>query len=90
MRISTRLNRDIAMRGYALALLATAGSVFGQGVTEKISPTGAPPSGCTPSFDGKFEITILRQADLLKRDAILNVSGLSKPSMSTCPLFPMR
>ncbi|KAI5923444.1 hypothetical protein F4810DRAFT_207086 [Camillea tinctor] len=29
-----------------------------QGVTEKITPTGAAPAGCTGSFDGKFEITV--------------------------------
>ncbi|GAP86759.1 putative covalently-linked cell wall protein [Rosellinia necatrix] len=31
-----------------------------QGVTEKLTPTGAAPAGCTGSFDGKFEITVSR------------------------------
>ncbi|KAI0168913.1 hypothetical protein GGR52DRAFT_496807 [Hypoxylon sp. FL1284] len=29
-----------------------------QGVTDKLTPTGAPPAGCTGTFDGKFEITV--------------------------------
>ncbi|KAI0835009.1 hypothetical protein F5Y06DRAFT_277149 [Hypoxylon sp. FL0890] len=29
-----------------------------QGVTDKLTPTGAAPAGCTGSFDGKFEITV--------------------------------
>ncbi|KAI0505738.1 hypothetical protein F5B22DRAFT_495476 [Xylaria bambusicola] len=31
-----------------------------QGVTEKLTPTGAAPAGCTASVDGKFEITVAR------------------------------
>ncbi|KAL7621786.1 hypothetical protein AAE478_007285 [Parahypoxylon ruwenzoriense] len=29
-----------------------------QGVTDKLTPTGAAPAGCTGSFDGSFEITV--------------------------------
>lgn len=29
-----------------------------QGVTDKLTPTGAAPAGCTGSFDGQFEITV--------------------------------
>ncbi|XXG96240.1 hypothetical protein Hte_002521 [Hypoxylon texense] len=29
-----------------------------QGVTDKLTPTGAAPAGCTGTFDGKFEITV--------------------------------
>ncbi|KAI1499921.1 hypothetical protein F5X99DRAFT_263259 [Biscogniauxia marginata] len=29
-----------------------------QGVTDKITPTGSAPAGCTGSLDGKFEITV--------------------------------
>ncbi|KAI8625898.1 hypothetical protein F5Y19DRAFT_448267 [Xylariaceae sp. FL1651] len=29
-----------------------------QGVTDKLTPTGAPPASCTGSLDGKFEITV--------------------------------
>lgn len=29
-----------------------------QGVTDKLTPTGAAPAGCTGSFDGNFEITV--------------------------------
>ncbi|KAK5626514.1 hypothetical protein RRF57_002229 [Xylaria bambusicola] len=31
-----------------------------QGVTDKLTPTGAAPAGCTASVDGKFEITVAR------------------------------
>ncbi|KAI0405148.1 hypothetical protein F4802DRAFT_202864 [Xylaria palmicola] len=31
-----------------------------QGVTDKLTPTGAAPAGCTGSFDGKFEITVAK------------------------------
>ncbi|KAH7027930.1 uncharacterized protein B0I36DRAFT_385853 [Microdochium trichocladiopsis] len=38
-----------------------------QGVTEDIAPSGGPPSGCSTSYDGTFEITI-GQAPSAKRD----------------------
>ncbi|TGJ88608.1 hypothetical protein E0Z10_g175 [Xylaria hypoxylon] len=31
-----------------------------QGVTEKLTPTGAAPAGCTGTFDGKFEVTVAK------------------------------
>lgn len=31
-----------------------------QGVTEKVTPTGSAPAGCTGSFDGNFEITVTK------------------------------
>lgn len=31
-----------------------------QGVTEKLTPTGVAPAGCTGSFDGKFEISVAK------------------------------
>lgn len=31
-----------------------------QGVTEKVTPTGSAPPGCTGSFDGNFEITVTK------------------------------
>ncbi|KAI0535460.1 hypothetical protein GGR58DRAFT_479126 [Xylaria digitata] len=31
-----------------------------QGVTEKLTPTGAAPAGCTGTVEGKFEITVAR------------------------------
>ncbi|KAI0483699.1 hypothetical protein F4859DRAFT_409691 [Xylaria cf. heliscus] len=34
-----------------------------QGVTDKLTPTGAAPAGCTGTFDGKFEITVARVAN---------------------------
>lgn len=43
-----------------------------QGVTDKLTPTGSAPAGCTGSFDGSFEITVTqakekRDVDLEKR-----------------------
>ncbi|KAI1074232.1 hypothetical protein F5B20DRAFT_564198 [Whalleya microplaca] len=46
---------------YSLALLSALLGVAvaaPQGVTDKLTPTGAAPAGCTGSFDGNFEITI--------------------------------
>lgn len=37
-----------------------------QGVSEKVSPTGSAPAGCTGSFDGSFEITVTKPLE--KRD----------------------
>ncbi|KAI0453019.1 hypothetical protein F5B21DRAFT_515687 [Xylaria acuta] len=31
-----------------------------QGVTDALTPTGAPPAGCTGTFDGNFEITVAK------------------------------
>lgn len=31
-----------------------------QGVTEKLTPTGAAPPGCTGTFDGQFEISVAK------------------------------
>ncbi|KAI8956876.1 hypothetical protein F5Y11DRAFT_341630 [Daldinia sp. FL1419] len=37
-----------------------------QGVTDKLTPTGVAPAGCTGSFDGKFEISVAEVTE--KRD----------------------
>ncbi|KAI0113508.1 hypothetical protein F4814DRAFT_348579 [Daldinia grandis] len=37
-----------------------------QGITDKLTPTGAAPAGCTGSFDGKFEISVAEVTE--KRD----------------------
>ncbi|KAI0442733.1 hypothetical protein F4803DRAFT_353130 [Xylaria telfairii] len=34
-----------------------------QGVTDKLTPTGAAPAGCTGSFDSKFEVTVAKVAN---------------------------
>lgn len=52
---------------YALASLVGAAFAIPQGVTDKISPPGAPPAGCTKSFDGKFEITVAEPSTNGKR-----------------------
>ncbi|KAI0003540.1 hypothetical protein F4779DRAFT_95003 [Xylariaceae sp. FL0662B] len=46
---------------YSLALVSALLGVAvaaPQGVTDKLTPTGAAPAGCTGSFDGNFEISI--------------------------------
>ncbi|KAI1473267.1 uncharacterized protein F4812DRAFT_44459 [Daldinia caldariorum] len=42
---------------FVSALLGTA-IAAPQGVTNKLTPTGAAPAGCTGTFDGKFEISV--------------------------------
>jgi Yeast PIR protein repeat len=49
--------------GLGAAALASAGAV-----TSQIYPTGAAPAGCTGSYDGQFEITIVRPAGTTKRE----------------------
>jgi len=47
------------MKFQAIALLlAAATSAIAQAVTDSIAPSAPAPPGCTPSFDGKFEIHI--------------------------------
>ncbi|KAI0864045.1 hypothetical protein F4860DRAFT_466842 [Xylaria cubensis] len=41
----------------ASALLGVANAAP-QGVTDQLTPTGAPPAGCTGTFNGNFEITV--------------------------------
>jgi hypothetical protein len=65
------------------AVLAMAALAVAQGVTDKIAPTGDPPAGCEPSFDGMFEITIVPLADKAKKDSALEVRQLSTPSNLT-------
>lgn len=45
---------------FALASLVGVAFAAPQGVTDKISPTGPPPAGCTNSFDSKFEISVVQ------------------------------
>ena len=47
------------MKFQAIALLLVAAtSAIAQAVTDSIAPSAPAPPGCTPSFDGKFEIHI--------------------------------
>jgi hypothetical protein len=50
------------------------GMTLGQGVTQRITPTGAAPAGCTGSFSGNFEITV--NSVSAKRDAIPELAPL--------------
>jgi hypothetical protein len=54
----TSQNYLVKMTRSILALLATAGLVAAQGVTDKISPKGDAPATCKPAWDGKFELTV--------------------------------
>lgn len=51
----------------AFALLACVAPAAAQGVTAKIAPESKAPAGCAPSFDGKFEISILELGNPTKR-----------------------
>ncbi|KAK3950492.1 hypothetical protein QBC32DRAFT_264446 [Pseudoneurospora amorphoporcata] len=51
----------------ALTLLACVAPAAAQGVTAKIAPEAKAPAGCAPSFDGKFEISILELGNPTKR-----------------------
>lgn len=45
-----------------LAGLAACVSAAPQGVTENIAPQGNSPAGCSPTFSGKFQISIHKGA----------------------------
>lgn len=61
----------------AFALLACVAPAAAQGVTAKIAPESKAPAGCAPSFDGKFEISILELGNPTKRSEVS--SGVSRP-----------
>jgi hypothetical protein len=54
----------------ALSLLACVAPAAAQGVTAKIAPEAKAPAGCAPSFDGKFEISILELGNPTKRSEV--------------------
>jgi hypothetical protein len=43
---------------YTLALLSSLSLAAAQGVTAAIAPSAPAPAGCSPSYDGQFEITV--------------------------------
>lgn len=53
-----------------LSLLACVAPAASQGVTEKIAPEAKAPAGCGPSFDRKFEISILELGNPTKRSEV--------------------
>jgi hypothetical protein len=44
---------------FALAALAAVAYAAPQGVAGDIAPAAPPPAGCTESYNGQFEITII-------------------------------
>jgi len=56
-----------------VASLFAASVVSAQGVTSAIAPDSSPPSGCSETFDGTFQITV---------DALSSSSKLKKVSSS--------
>lgn len=57
---------------YSLLFLSLIGAVTAvpQGVTEAIAPKEAPPSGCSLSYTGKFQITAVKAAAKRDLDAV--------------------
>ena len=53
-----------------LSLLACVASAAAQGVTDKIAPEATAPAGCAPSFENKFEISILELGNPTKRSEV--------------------
>jgi hypothetical protein len=52
---------------FALAALAAVAYAAPQGVTGDVTPTTPAPAGCTGSYNGKFEITVINGTSA-KRD----------------------
>jgi len=59
------------MKSDMLALAGLAASAYAapQGVTEPISPDGSAPAGCSPSYDGEFNIAVTAAGNT-KRDVL--------------------
>ncbi len=57
---------------YTFALLALAAAAIAkpmpQGVTEVIAPSAGLPAGCSPTYPGTFEITVVNVTKSAKRD----------------------
>lgn len=62
------------MKYSTLAILTAVGSAAAQGVTTQISPSAGPPAGCSSSYSGLFEITVVNVQNA-KRDYAIKVSG---------------
>lgn len=45
---------------YSFALLALAASAYAGAITAQVSPTGAAPPTCSSTYDGQFEITVVK------------------------------
>lgn len=54
---------------FSFILASCVAAVLGQGVTDPISPSGSAPAGCSTSYDGSFEVTVVKVA-VAKRDAM--------------------
>ena len=65
------------MKTTTFALLSSVllGSAVAQGVTDKITPNGAAPAGCSSSFSSKFEIAVVDVTTTSKRDTVYKVSS---------------
>lgn len=66
------------VNAYGLLVLATASTVMSQGVTAVIAPPKPAPAGCSASYPGKFEITVVGTTapKKIKRDPLeLTLSG---------------
>jgi hypothetical protein len=68
----------------ALAALAAVAYAAPQGVTADIAPTAASPAGCSPAFNGEFEITVVKSA--AKRDLSKRASTCGTPGFLTLTL----
>ena len=67
-----------------LVLAATAlASPAPQGVTSAIAPSASPSAGCQSSYDGQFQVTVIKP--LAKRD-LIKVRSLS-PCSGITPLW---
>ena len=53
---------------FALAALAAVAYAAPQGVTQSISPSSSAPAGCSPSYNGQFEVTIINGTTTKRRD----------------------
>ncbi|KAF2810035.1 uncharacterized protein BDZ99DRAFT_462647 [Mytilinidion resinicola] len=67
------------------ALLALAAGAFArpQGVTTEIAPSATAPAGCSPTYPGTFEITVVNATTSKKRDLVRRQkSGILKLSLA--------
>ena len=61
---------------FAAAVVATP---VAQGVTEQLKPESSAPSGCSPSYDGDFEIQVVNVTQTASKRSLSKVRSYNSP-----------
>ena len=69
---------------FAAAVVA---SPVAQGVTEDIKPDASAPSGCSPSYDGDFQIQVVNVTQSASKRSLNKVRSSSNPNRNHCHML---